>query len=168
MKKSLVNRERIALFLDKNPGKKSTEIASELGMTRVAIYLHLQTLITEGRIESRGRSTATRYFPISPVFSDRHLLDDIQALLSEKYGEIVSEESIAEAFRQYMMYIDAQGMISYGLGAFILWCHDPRHEYASQIAEKAVEYIDLIGSIEYLRGKNRLLDVTLPAKEILK
>lgn len=65
------------------------------------------------------------------------------------------------------MYIDENGIISYGLDAFILWCHDGGHDYSNMMPEKAVEYIDLIGSIEYLRGKNEFLDVTIPARAIL-
>ena len=168
MKKAFKNKESIFLWLASHPGQKATDIAEEFAISRVSAYMHLQSLIDESRVERRGQARATRYFPVSPIFSGSELLEEIHALLSEKYGETVSEESITEVFHQYMMYIDVQDMISYGLGAFILWCHDPRHDYRDHISEKAVEYIDLIGSIEYLRGRYGFLDVTLPAREILK
>ena len=144
MNKALKNKESIFLWLGSHPGQKSTDIAEEFAISRVSAYTHLQSLIDEGRVERCGRARATRYFSISPIFSGSELLEEIQALLSEKYGETVSEESIIDVFHQYMMYIDAQDMVSYGLGAFILWCHDPRHDYRDHISEKAVEYIDLI------------------------
>lgn len=147
---------------------KSTEIANELGISRVTVYLHLQELIREGRVEMRGRSTATRYFPIVQTIQDDTIIQDIQQILYEKYEEVVLPEDIVNTLDKYMMYIDDQDMISYGLSAFILWCHDPRHEFIQNIPEKAVEYIDLIGSIEYLRSKNGLLDVTTSARAILR
>lgn len=167
MNKALKNKEKIALWLEKHPGSKTTEIARELGMTRVTIYSHLRNLISDGRVRVIGLSTATRYFPIAKSIQTREFLPAIQNLLHEKYEETVSLEEIEDTFRQYMMYIDDDGIISYGLDAFVLWCHDPRHDYSGNIPEKAVEYIDLIGSIEYLRGKNGFLDVTLAAREVL-
>jgi hypothetical protein len=95
------------------------------------------------------------------------ILADIRSFLYEKYEEEITEEEITDIFSKYMMYIDDHGIISYGLSAFILWCHDPRHSFIQNIPEKAVEYLDLIGSIEYLRGKNEFLDVNIPAKTIL-
>ncbi len=167
MNKALKNKEKIAFWLEKHPGSKTTEIARELGMTRVTIYSHLRNLVSDGRVRILGLSTATRYFPVDRALQTQEILPEIQKLLYEKYEEVVSTEEILDTFRQYMMYIDDNGIISYGLDAFILWCHDSRHDYGNIIPEKAVEYIDLIGSTEYLRGKNGFLDVTIPARENL-
>ncbi len=167
MKKSLASRERIYLSLEKIPGQKSTEIARNFGVSHVSVYLHLKELIRERRIERRGNARATRYFPLHQIAVES-ILSEIQTLLVEKYGEEIEKEQIIEVFQRYMMYIDIEDMISYGFEAFVLWCHDDRHDFSKEIAQKGLEYIDLIGSIEYLRGKNRFLDVTLPAKSILE
>jgi predicted amidophosphoribosyltransferase/DNA-binding MarR family transcriptional regulator len=165
---ALQNKEKIFLYTQRHPGQKTTDIAREFDISRVSVYSHLQTLIDEGRIERRGRARATRYFPVASVLLGRDIIPDIQRLLTEKYGEDVSREEIRRTFDSYMMYVDPDGMTSCGFDAFTLWCHDPRHDFSHMIAEKAVEYIDLVGSIEYLRGKNGFLDVTLPARAILK
>jgi predicted ArsR family transcriptional regulator len=47
MKKSLANREKIFLTLEKIPGQKATEIARNLGISHVSVYLHLEQLIQE-------------------------------------------------------------------------------------------------------------------------
>lgn len=167
MNTALRNKERIFLIIEKTPGQKATEVAKVLGISRVSAYTHLQKLIEEGRVRRIGQARASRYFIADRSPQSHDVLTEIQRLLYEKYEESVSEEDILETFRQYMMYIDDDGIISYGLDAFILWCHDPRHDYSHMIAEKAVAYLDLIGSIEYTRGKNGLLDVTLSARQTL-
>lgn len=167
MKKALQNRERIFLILEKTPGQKATDIAKTLGISRVSAYTHLQKLIEEGRIKRTGQARASRYFLVDIVLRTQGFLPEIQKLLYEKYEETVSTEEILDTFRKYTMYISEDGIISYGLDAFILWCHDSRHNYSNMMPEKAVEYIDLIGSTEYLRGKNGFLDVTIPARENL-
>lgn len=168
MKKSLENREKIHIILQKNPGQSAPEIAKMLDISRVSAYMHLSALIREGRVERRGMARSSRYFPISAVLTESNgIVEQIIEILYEKYEESVSRDEIKSTLEKYMMYIDDHDMISYGLDAFILWCHDPRHDFSHNIPEKAVEYIDLIGSIEYLRGKNEFLDVTTPARAIL-
>lgn len=167
MKKALKSQEHIYLLLEKTAGQKTTQIAQALNISRVSVYLHLKQLILENRVYSIGRASATRYFPVSRELPTQEVLALIQKALFEKYEENIPSEEIIETFRRSMMYMDKDGIISYGLDAFLLWCYDEKHNYTNIIPEKAVEYIDIIGSIEYLRGKNGLLDVTIPARENL-
>lgn len=167
MNKALQNKERIFFILEKTQGQKATDIAKTLNISRVSAYTHLQKLIEEGRVKRIGQARASRYFVINQALQTECILPEIQKLLYEKYEETVSAEEILDTFQQYMMYVDEDGIISYGLSAFVLWCHDTRCDYSDIMPEKAVEYIDLIGSTEYLRGKNGFLDVTVPAREIL-
>ena len=167
MKKALQSKERIFLMLEKIPGQKTTDIAKILGISRISVYTHLQKLMEEGRIKRTGQGRASRYFLVDQALQTQEIIPEIQKLLYEKYEETVTAKEILDTFQQYTMYINEDGIISYGLDAFVLWCHDTGHDYSNMMPEKAVEYIDLIGSTEYLRGKNGFLDVTVSARETL-
>lgn len=92
MKKAMQNKERIFLILEKTPGQKATDIANTLGISRVSAYMHLKSLIDEGRVRRTGESRAVRYFLFDQVLQTQDILPEIQKLLYEKYEETVSTE----------------------------------------------------------------------------
>lgn len=182
MIKKVFIKEMIFRIVQEHPGISSTLIATEIGMSRVSVYTYLQNLVLEGQIRIAGKGRATRYFPQEMEYlnasigmssrltpSQVHILKmEILAGLYEKYEEYVSEDDIDTTFNQYCMYITPDNVIHTGFTAFIFWCLDSRHDFSNNIVAKAIEYLDLIGSIIFTRNKNKFLDGTLAAKANLK
>jgi hypothetical protein len=65
------------------------------------------------------------------------------------------------------MYIAIDDTILTGFDAFLGWCTDPKHNFSDRIVAKAIEYLDIIGSIEFRRKKYRFLDGTESARNNL-
>jgi hypothetical protein len=162
-------------MIQARPGISSTQIASILNVSRITAYTYAQALVRDGKIKIEGTGKATRYFPSDTLYinsflreknihlssSEVHTLKmNVLFALRDKYEETVTEEELSDTFEDYCMYIVPDGSIIVGFDAFILWCMDSRHDFSDRIVTKAVEYLDVIGSIEYLRGKNRFLDAT--------
>jgi hypothetical protein len=66
------------------------------------------------------------------------------------------------------MYIATDDTILVGFDAFLGWCTDSRHDYSDRIVAKSIEYLEIIGSIEYRRRKNGFLDAGESARNNLK
>lgn len=78
--------------------------------------------------------------------------------MQESYGESETEENLNATFDRYCMYIAPDDTILKGFDAFLTWCTDPKHDFSSMIVQKALEYLEIIGSIESRRKKNGFLD----------
>ncbi len=68
------------------------------------------------------------------------------------------EENLTATFDRYCMYIAPDDTILKGFDAFLAWCTDPKHNFSNMIVQKALEYLEIIGSIEFRRKKNGFLD----------
>ena len=84
--------------------------------------------------------------------------------LSETYDEKESIEDFNATFEKYCMYIAPDDTILTGFNAFLAWCTDPKHDFSDRIVAKAMEYLDIIGSIEVRRKKHGFLDATESAR----
>jgi hypothetical protein len=97
-----------------------------------------------------------------------HILkEEILFTLMETYGETESIENFDATFEKYCMYIASDDTILTGFDAFLGWCTDPKHNFSDRIIAKAIEYLDIIGSIEFRRKKYRFLDGTESARNNL-
>ncbi len=87
--------------------------------------------------------------------------------LSETYGEADSIENFDATFEKYCMYIAIDDTILTGFDAFLAWCTDPKHNFSDRIIAKAMEYLEIIASIEIRRKKHGFLDGTESARSNL-
>lgn len=182
MKKTELQIQRILEIISDQPGISSTKIAEILGVSRISVYMYLQKLLAHNEIRTEGRRKSTRYFPsMKPFFRQsisayRMTSEEIEVLqqniiaeLLEKYDEEVLWEDVAATFEIYCLYIAPDDTVFTGFQAFILWCIDKKHNFSESIVEKAIEYLDIVGAIEFRRNKkNGFLNGTLSAKENLK
>jgi DNA-binding Lrp family transcriptional regulator len=168
-------QEEIYTIVGAHAGISAPDIAKEVHISRVTAYTHLKELIELGIIESIGKGKSTLYRRMSPKdarilrkkkweptlqrFEDYILTEIIQRTQDER-GEDVSVDSIRSIFDAYCMYIDPINQIYAGLHAFALWCLDEKHDFSDRVGEKAFEYFEIIGGIEYKRRKNGFFDGT--------
>jgi hypothetical protein len=89
---------------------------------------------------------------------------EILFALSETYGELETSENFDLTFEKYCMYIAPDDTILTGFYAFLAWCTDLKHNFSDRIVAKAMEYLDIIGSIEVRRKKHGFLDGTESAR----
>ncbi len=175
--------ERVFELVKALPGISSPQIAKKLSMSRVSAFRHLKSLLSIQKIRILGNGKATRYFLHENLYvganfdngrriwnSDqiRILKDEILSALKEQYGEALSEDGLNETFENYCMYIAPDDTVLTGFVAFLAWCSDPKHDFSERIIEKALEYLEIIGSIEYRRKKNGFLDGSESARANLK
>jgi hypothetical protein len=90
--------------------------------------------------------------------------EEVLFALSEAYGEKESVENFDFIFEKYCMYVAMDDTILTGFNAFLGWCTDPKHNFSDRIVAKAMEYLDIIGSIEVRRKKYGFLDGTESAR----
>ena len=178
MTKKVFIQEKILDRVKERPGLSAPEIAILCNMSRVSAYQYLTSLIKAGKVRIDGKGKATRYFIEDFAYASAHLqgikvmtpsiLHDLKVeimfFLYEKYEESVSEEDMDASFDKYCMYITSDNSLITGFDGFVLWCLDPKHGFGERIVEKAIEYLDIIGTIEYLRAKNGFLDGTETAR----
>lgn len=178
MKKIFIG-EKILELVREQPGISAPQIAEQFGMSRVTAFRHLKNLISLQKVRIHGQGKATRYFPHGSLYigtniatdmkgwspDQVHILkEEILSALSEMYGERESIENFDATFEKYCMYIAVDDTILTGFDAFLAWCTDPKHNFLDRIVEKAIEYLDIIGSIEFRRKKHGFLDGTESAR----
>ncbi len=182
MKKTELQQQKILEIVSDFPGLSSMEIAKKMNITRISVYNYLQKLLILNQIRVEGNRRSARYFPNMQKFFLKNFLtqqmsineievlkQNIIAELLEKYDERVLWEDIENFFSMYCLYVAPDDTVFTGFEAFILWCLDEKHNFANNIVEKAVEYLDIIGSIEFRRNKrNFFLNGTMSARENLK
>lgn len=168
MSKKIVLQEKILDIIQKKSGISTPEIGEIMNISRVSAYSYTKNLITENKIYQKGKGKATRYFPQKYKENTNIFLPAIQKILLEKYEEKVLEADILATFDKYCMYISSDDVIFTDFEAFVLWCRDTKHNFANRIPDKAVEYLDLAGSIEFLRRKNGFLEGTEAARSNLQ
>jgi hypothetical protein len=182
MSQKVFKKEKILDIVEMRPGISAPEVAVVMDISRVSAYHYLSTLVSEHLLRIDGKGKATRYFPRETTYMRENLpvmnrinpseltsfKQEIIFGLYQKYEEVISEEDLGSTFEKYCMYIAPDDTIFTGFEAFLLWCTDPRHNFSDRIIEKAIEYLDIIGTIEYLRGKNNFLDGGSAAKTNLK
>jgi hypothetical protein len=88
--------------------------------------------------------------------------------LEQRHGEEVSAKELEVSFDEYCLYIASDDTVWTGFQAFAFWCCDPKHDFSDRIVEKAIEYLEIRGSIEYRRTKSGLLDATESARSNLR
>ena len=150
-----------------------------MGLSRVTAFRHIKNLISLQKIRSQGQGKATRYFPHESLYigfniatqatgwdpNQVHVLkQEILLALSDTYGETSSQEDFDSIFGKYCMYIAPDDSILTGFDAFLAWCTDSKHDFSDRIVAKAMEYLDIIGSVEYRRKKHGFLDGTESAR----
>ena len=175
--------EKIFGIIKEKPGISAPQIAEKLSMSRVTAFRHIKNLISLQKVRIQGQGKATRYFPHASVYIGSNIamkvrgwdIDQVHILkkevlfaLSEAYGEKESIENFDAIFEKYCMYIAIDDTILTGFDAFLAWCTDPKHDFSDRIAPKAIEYLDIIGSIEFRRKKDGFLDGTESARSNLK
>ncbi len=156
-------------------GISAPDIAKEAHVSRVTAYTYLKELMRLGIVESIGQGRATLYRRMSPrdtrilfkkesepILNNREndILTGIIQRTHDERGEEVNADSIRSIFDAYCMYIDPMNQIYTGIHAFVLWCLDEKHDFSDRIEEKAFEYFEIIGGIEYQRRKNNFFDGT--------
>jgi hypothetical protein len=176
MANKVFTQQKIFDLVITRPGISAPSIADELGITRVSAYRHLKTLISLLKVQTKWKGKATRYFPHETTYFKsnidhrngltltesqiQRLKHEVVQSINEAYGEDETEEAIDKVFETYCMYIASDDTVITGFNAFIAWCTDPKHGFADKIVPKAVEYLEIIWSIEYRRKKNGFLDGT--------
>ncbi len=173
MKHTDLLKQKILQLVQQEPGLSAPEIGERLDISRISAFRHLKILLTLQEIRTNGRKNATRYFPhelqslrirtsrqssILSLDQVRIFREELVFAFVDQYGEEQSWEGIEHTFQRYCMYIDAQDIILTGFEAFLAWCHDPKHDFRDRIIEKAMEYLEIVGSIEYRRKKHGFLD----------
>lgn len=183
MNQKNLTEEKVFELVKASPGISSPQVAEKLSMSRVSAFRHLKSLLSIQKIRALGNGKATRYFLHENLYvgansgnegkvwsSDqvRILKDEILFALTEQYGETVSEEGLNETFEDYCTYIAPDDTVLTGFVAFLAWCGNQKHDFSERIVEKALEYLEIIGSIEYRRKKNGFLDGSESARANLK
>lgn len=178
MIQSLYTSERVFALVKSDPGISAPLVAEKLSMSRVSAYRHLQKLLSLKMVRIQGNGKATRYFPhelitIGINFSENgrkwttdqveNFKEEVLFLLKKEFDENQSSEGINEVFDTYCMYIASDDTILTGFLAFLAWCSDPKHDFSDRIIEKALEYLEIVGSMEFRRKKNGFLDGTSSA-----
>ena len=178
MIQSLYTSERVFALVKSDPGISAPLVAEKLSMSRVSAYRHLQKLLSLKMVRIQGNGKATRYFPhelitIGINFSENgrkwttdqveNFKEEVLFLLKKEFDENQSSEGIDEVFDTYCMYIASDDTILTGFLAFLAWCSDPKHDFSDRIIEKALEYLEIVGSMEFRRKKNGFLDGTSSA-----
>ncbi len=73
--------------------------------------------------------------------------------MQETYNEGETEENLNAVFDRYCMYITSDDSIIKGFDAFLAWCTDPKRDFSGMIVQKALEYLEIVASIEIRRKK---------------
>ncbi len=173
MKKSEVTERRIYTYLLDHPGSSAPQIGSALDLTRVTAFLYLQKLMRTGKVLSTGAASSTRYFIDTRVNMDfsvtkASILEYIIHRIKDDFGEEIYASDTEDMFSRYFLFIDSQDRFLVGIDGFIAWCMNSNRNYMENIREKALEYFNLVGSIEYLRNKNGFFDGTESVRANLK
>lgn len=171
--------EKILELIIENPGISAPQIAEKFDMSRVTAFRHMRVLVSLKKVRIQGQGKATRYFPHESFYIGSNiatrvkgwnpdqvniLKEEVLFALSETYGESETSENFDVVFEKYCMYIAPDDTIITGFGAFLAWCTDPKHNFSDRIVAKAMEYLDIIGSIEFRRKKHGFLDGTESAR----
>jgi hypothetical protein len=174
--------EKILEAIKGQPGISASQIAERFDISRVTAFRHIKNLIALQKVRIQGQGKATRYFPHESLYISTNIATDTQGwnpdqvhilkeeilfALSEAYGEMESIENFDATFEKYCMYIAMDDTILTGFNAFLAWCTDPKHNFSNRIVAKAMEYLDIIGSIEIRRKKYGFLDGTESARSNL-
>ncbi len=181
-KKSVHLTERIFSLVQENPGLSSTQIAKQLSVGRTTAFLHLRKLLSLNKIRVEGKTSSVRYFPHEFVYVGSNIRDGIEwtpnrvqilkaeviCRIESEYDEVVSQDELEEVFDQYCMYIAPDDTFLVGFDGFVGWCTDSRHNFSDRIVEKAKEYLEICGSIEYRRKRNGMLDASESARANLR
>ncbi len=175
MKDTIFIRENILDHIKAYPGVSAIQIADTIGFSRVTIFRHLKILISLQKVRIHGQGKATRYFPHESLYivsnitgssrwwnpEEVHILkEEVLFALSEIYGEGESIDYIDAIFEKYCMYIANDNTILTGFYAFLAWCTDTKQNFSDCIVAKAIEYLEIIGSIEVRRKNHWFLDAT--------
>jgi Winged helix-turn-helix DNA-binding len=171
--------EKVLEAIKEKPGISTTQIAERFDISRVTAFRYIRNLVSLQKVRIHGQGKATRYFPHESLYiasniatetqgwnADQvHILkEEVLFALSEAYGEKESVENFDFIFEKYCMYVATDDTILTGFNAFLGWCTDPKHNFSDRIVAKAMEYLDIIGSIEVRRKKYGFLDGTESAR----
>jgi hypothetical protein len=182
MIKKVFIQEKILETVKQQPGISAPRLAELLGMSRISAYTHLRSLIELQKIRIQGKGKATRYFPHESLYIGANIATEVRGwspdqvhflrqevlfALSETYGELETSENFDTTFEKYCMYIAIDDTILTGFDAFLAWCTDPKHNFSDRIVAKAMEYLEIIASIEIRRKKHGFLDGTESARSNL-
>lgn len=182
MTKKIFTQEKVLEIVKENPGISAPQVAKLLRMSRISAYMYLRSLIELQKIRIQGKGKATRYFPHESLYIGANnttevrgwtpnqvqsLKQEILFALSETYGEIETSENFDVTFEKYCMYIAPDDTILTGFPAFLAWCTDSKHNFSDRIVAKAMEYLEIIASIEIRRKKHGFLDGTESARSNL-
>lgn len=175
MKDTIYIIQNILDHIKEHPGVSAIQIANIFGVSRVTIFRHLKILISLQKVRIQGQGKATRYFPhqslyiVSNISGSKKwwnpkevdiLKEEVLFALNEIYGEGESIDYIDTIFEKYCMYIANDNTLLTGFYAFLGWCNDTKHNFSDGIVEKAIEYLEIIGSIEVRRKNHWFLDAT--------
>lgn len=171
--------EKILETIKEKPGISTTQIAEIFDMSRVTAFRHMRNLVSLQKVRIQGQGKATRYFPHESLYIGANIATEVRGwspdqvhflkqeilfALSETYGELETSENFDLTFEKYCMYIAPDDTILTGFYAFLAWCTDLKHNFSDRIVAKAMEYLDIIGSIEVRRKKHGFLDGTESAR----
>jgi hypothetical protein len=174
--------EKVLEIIKEQPGISATQIAERFGMSRVTAFRHIRNLVSLQKVRIQGQGKATRYFPHESLYigsnittgvsgwnpDQVHILkEEVLFAINEAYDERLDTEYIDDNFEKYCMYIAIDDTILTGFDAFLAWCTNPKHNFSDRIIAKAMEYLDIIGSIEARRKKYGFLDGTESARSNL-
>lgn len=161
--------EKILQLILENPGISTGEIAKKMNISRVTAYRHAQELLRIQKVRTEGNRKAQRYFGnlvhyVNNKIPQKFSPNDIQILQGEiianfleKYDETVNWSDIEAELQKYFMKISRDDdTIFTGFEGFLLFCAE--NGLQNRIVDKLIEYLDIIGSIEYLRRKNGFFD----------
>ena len=183
MKRKSLIPEKIFELVKAHPGISSVQIAEKLSISRASAFMHLRDLISLQKIRTQGTAKATRYFlhelmRIGENFGsngkswtpDRvHTLkEEILFALADEGGELGTVEELDGIFEEYCMYVAPDDTVLTGFHGFLAWCGDSKHDFSDRITAKALEYLEIVGSIESRRKKNGFLDGSESARANLR
>lgn len=165
----ITTTEKILQLIINNPGISTGSIAEKMQISRITAYRHTKELLKIQKIRKEGQGKSQRYFGnlihyvnarIPKQFSPSEievLKNEIIAAFLERYDEDIEWDNVEYELQKYFMKISRDDdTIFTGFEGFLLFCAENKLE--NRIIEKLQEYLDIIGSIEYLRKKNGFFD----------
>ena len=166
-----MKREEIHTYINTNPGISSVDIAKSFGISRIAVYKHLQTLLKEKKIFTHGQGKSTRYFPI--VHSSYQLppefYKNIYQHINEEYDGI-SETNIPSLVDHLCSYLKADGEWRYGIDAFRERMTKENHNKTPSVEllqQRLIDFLLCFLEEERKRRKNGFFDGTKSLEYIL-
>jgi len=167
-----MKRDTIHTYINTNPGISSVDIAKHFGISRIAVYKHLQLLLKEKKILTRGQGKSTRYFPIahSSYQLPPEFYKNVYQHINEEYDG-VSETDIHSLIEHLCSYLKADGEWRYGIDAFRERMIKENQQQIPSVAllqQRLIDFLLCFLEEERKRRKNGFFDGTKSLEYILK